>query len=175
MNVTLILGGTRSGKSRYAQELALRLSAEPWYVATSRVWDDDHRARIERHRRERGPMWRTLECEVELGGLELEGRVAVIDCLTLWLTNIFSDAGGDPEGTLARARAELDRLFAGAGTCLLVSNEVGQGLHAPTEVGRKFADLQGLVNQYAAARAGAVALLVAGIPLYVKGAEPRDP
>jgi len=173
VNATLILGGTRSGKSRYAQELALRLSDAPYYVATSRPWDDDHRARIERHRRERGPMWQTIECEVELGSLALAGRVAVIDCLTLWLTNLFTDGGGDVDQTLARARGELNRLLAGDGHCVIVSNELGQGLHAPTEVGRKFTDAQGLINQFVAARAANVALMVAGIPLYVKGREPH--
>jgi adenosylcobinamide kinase/adenosylcobinamide-phosphate guanylyltransferase len=174
MSVTLVLGGARSGKSRYAAELALRLSATPLYVATSRIWDDDHRARIERHRRERGPEWRTIECEVELGSLALTGEVTVIDCLTLWLSNLFSDAPSDLDACAARARGELDRLLQQPAHFLLVSNELGQGLHAPTELGRKFTDLQGWVNQHAAARADNVVLMVAGIPLFVKGGEPRQ-
>lgn len=169
----LILGGARSGKSRYAQQLAQRLSPAPWYVATSRVWDDDHRARIERHQRERGSTFHTLEAEVDLAALPLEGRVAVIDCVTLWLSNFFHDSAGDVEGSRERAERQIDALASKRGsTLLIVSNELGMSLHAPTELGRKFVDLQGLVNQYIAARANAVVLMVAGIPQYVKGAPP---
>src|SRR5690606_28122255 len=167
-----VIGGARSGKSRHAQALALALSPRPLYVATSRVWDADHAARIERHRRERGPEWRSVECELELASLELAGEVAVIDCVTLWLTNLFSDLGSDVERCLALARAQIDQLAALPATLLLVSNELGQGLHASTEVGRKFTDLQGLVNQHIAARAENVAWMVAGIPHYVKGEAP---
>jgi adenosylcobinamide kinase/adenosylcobinamide-phosphate guanylyltransferase len=169
----LILGGARSGKSRYAQELAKLLSPTPWYVATSRVWDDDHRARIERHKRERGSEFRTLEAELDLAALPLEGKVAVIDCVTLWLSNFFHDSDGDVEGTRARAEQQIDALLAQPGsTLLVVSNELGMSLHAPTELGRKFVDVQGLVNQYIAARSSAVVLMVAGIPHYVKGTPP---
>jgi adenosylcobinamide kinase / adenosylcobinamide-phosphate guanylyltransferase len=171
--VILILGGARSGKSRYAQELARQLSPRPWYVATSRTWDDDHRARIERHRRERGADFHTVEAELELAALPLDGQVAVIDCVTLWLSNFFHDSNADVEACRARAERELDALRAKAGsTLLLVSNELGMSLHAPTELGRKFVDLQGLVNQYIAHQAEAVVLMVAGIPHYVKGSAP---
>jgi adenosylcobinamide kinase/adenosylcobinamide-phosphate guanylyltransferase len=171
--ITLVLGGTRSGKSRYAQQLALELSTRPLYVATSRVWDADHQARIARHQRERGPEWRTLECELELDALELDGEVAVIDCVTLWLSNFFSDESADVERCLGRARSILERMFQRHGQLLLVSNELGQSLHAPSELGRKFVDLQGLVNQHIAARADNVAWMVAGIAHYVKGAAPH--
>jgi adenosylcobinamide kinase / adenosylcobinamide-phosphate guanylyltransferase len=170
--ITLVLGGTRSGKSRYAQQLARQLSERPLYVATSRPWDADHQARIARHQRERGPEWRTVECELELDSLPLDGEVAVIDCVTLWLTNLFSDA--DVERCLARARAIIDRLTERRAQLFLVSNELGQSLHAPTEIGRKFVDLQGLVNQHIAARAQNVAWMVAGIASYVKGAAPES-
>jgi adenosylcobinamide kinase/adenosylcobinamide-phosphate guanylyltransferase len=175
VSLTLVIGGARSGKSRHAQGLALGLSARPIYVATSRVWDADHAARIERHRRERGPEWRTIECELELAALgpELRGEVAVIDCVTLWLSNFFADLGSDVEPSLARARAQIDQLAALDATLIVVSNELGQGLHAPTELGRKFTDLQGLVNQHIAARAENVAWMVAGIPCYVKGGAPH--
>lgn len=172
MSLTLVLGGARSGKSRYAQAQALALSPRPLYVATSRVWDADHAERIARHRRDRGPEWRTIECELELGALELTGEVAVIDCVTLWLSNFFSQLGADVDGCLERARAQIDQLALKPATLLVVSNELGQGVHAPTEVGRKFTDLQGLVNQHIAARAENVAWMVAGIPCYVKGKAP---
>jgi adenosylcobinamide kinase/adenosylcobinamide-phosphate guanylyltransferase len=170
--MTLVLGGTRSGKSRYAQELARQLSPRPLYVATSRPWDADHRERIARHQRERGPEWRTLECELDLAALPLDGEVVVIDCMTLWLSNFFSDARGDVDGCLERARAIIDVLAERRATLLLVSNELGQSLHAASEVGRKFVDLQGWVNQHIASRADNVAWMVAGIAHYVKGAAP---
>jgi adenosylcobinamide kinase/adenosylcobinamide-phosphate guanylyltransferase len=173
MSLTLILGGARSGKSRHAQALALALSKRPLYVATSRAWDEDHQRRIDRHRRERGPEWRTIECEIELGSLPLDGEVAVIDCVTLWLSNFFADGGADVDACLGRAQLQIEQLARRDAQLLIVSNELGQGLHAPTEVGRKFADLQGLVNQHIAARAENVALMVAGIALYVKGQAPR--
>lgn len=174
MSLTLVLGGARSGKSRHAQALARALSPHPIYVATSRVWDADHAARIERHRRERGPEWRTLECELQLGSLgpALSGQVAVIDCVTLWLSNYFADHGVDVDRCLELASAEIDALAQLDATLIIVSNELGQGLHAPTEIGRKFADLSGLVNQHIAARAANVAWMVAGIPQYVKGRDP---
>lgn len=174
MGMTLILGGARSGKSRYAQSLALALTERPVFVATSRRWDDDHAERIERHRRERGPQWRTVECELELGALELHGETAVVDCVTLWLANLFHDLNSDIDACCARARAEVDRLAATRARWIIVSNELGQGLHASTESGRKFTDLQGWVNQHIAARADNVALMVAGIPLYVKGSTPAS-
>jgi adenosylcobinamide kinase / adenosylcobinamide-phosphate guanylyltransferase len=172
VSITLVLGGARSGKSRHAQALALALSAKPVYVATSRIWDDDHAERIARHRRERGPEWRTIESELELASLPLAGEVAVIDCVTLWLSNFFADLGSDMEACRERACAEIDRLERVEATLIIVSNELGQGLHAATELGRKFTDLQGLVNQHIAARATNVAWMVAGIPHYVKGRAP---
>jgi adenosylcobinamide kinase / adenosylcobinamide-phosphate guanylyltransferase len=172
VSLTLVLGGARSGKSRHAQALALALTRRPLYVATSRVWDDDHAARIARHRRERGSEWRTVECELELASLALAGEVAVIDCVTLWLTNWFSDLDGDVDACLARATAQIDQLATLEATLIIVSNELGQGLHAPTEIGRKFTDLSGLANQHLAARSENVAWMVAGIPWYVKGAAP---
>jgi adenosylcobinamide kinase/adenosylcobinamide-phosphate guanylyltransferase len=148
------------------------LLARPLYVATSRVWDDDHAERIARHRRERGPEWRTVECELELASLPLAGEVAVIDCITLWLSNFFADLGPDVSVCLERARAQIDRLASLDATLIIVSNELGQALHAATEIGRKFTDLSGLVNQHIAARAENVAWMIAGIPHYVKGRAP---
>lgn len=173
---TLLIGGARSGKSRHAMaralEAAARGAARPLYVATSRAWDADHQARIARHRAERGPEWESVEEEVTLSALPLTGRVVVVDCLTLWLTNIFLDAGSKLEPALEVAKAELDRLAAIDATLLLVTNEIGQGVHAETEIGRKFVDLQGFVNQHAARLCDEVLLMVAGIPLTVK-APPR--
>jgi adenosylcobinamide kinase/adenosylcobinamide-phosphate guanylyltransferase len=173
VSATLVIGGARSGKSRYAQRLALSLSATPVYVATSRAWDEEHQRRIERHRRERGPEWQTLECETGLGTLTLEGRVVVVDCITLWLCNLMADSGDDVEACLASARRELEGLLSNDAQLFLVSNEVGQGVVPETRLGTRFRDLQGLVNQHLAEHAAAVVLMVAGIPHYVKGREPK--
>jgi adenosylcobinamide kinase / adenosylcobinamide-phosphate guanylyltransferase len=163
-----ITGGVRSGKSRHAQELALLQSDRPLYVATARVWDEDFSERVSRHRGERDERWTTLEEEKYLSGLPLAGRTAVIDCITLWITNFFSDYGYDPEGSFAACRDEIDRLLEQEALLIVVSNEIGMGLHAETEAGRRFTDLQGRVNQYIAARADEVILMISGIPLTVK-------
>ncbi len=169
--IALVLGGARSGKSRYAARVARELTPEPVIVATSRVFDDDHAARIARHRAERGPEWTTIEEEKAIARPELAGRVVVVDCATLWLTNYFLDAKGDHEGALAAARAELARVAAVDATWIVVSNEMGLAPHAATELGRKFVDAQGFLNQDIAARAAAVTFMVAGLPLAVKGGD----
>lgn len=165
----LVIGGVRSGKSRFAQRLALHLAKDPIYLATSRIYDDDHRQRIERHRAERGPEWTTLEEPVHPSKAPLAGRVAVVDCLTLWLNNCFANTDGDVDRTLEFVTAELERLLALPATLILVTNEVGQGVHPATELGRRFADLQGLTNQLAAARVDSVTLMVAGLAHPIKG------
>lgn len=168
--LTLVLGGARSGKSRFAQELALSWSPEPVYVATAEVFgDDDFAARVRRHRADRGPEWTTFEEPRAISALELEGRVVVVDCATLWLTNFFMDQACDVERSLEAARAELDRFLSRENRTLIVSNELGMAPHAPTEVGRKFVDLQGFFNQELARRAQTVVFLVAGIPWVLKG------
>jgi adenosylcobinamide kinase/adenosylcobinamide-phosphate guanylyltransferase len=163
-----ISGGQRSGKSRYAQDLALQLSEQPIYLATSRPWDDDHRARIARHVTDRDARWTTLEEEKHLSRLDLAGRTVVLDCVTLWLTNFFSDTQYDVENTLQQAKNEFDKLLLQDCTLLVISNEIGMGLHAPTEAGRKFADLQGWLNQHIAQRADRAIFMVSGLPLVVK-------
>jgi adenosylcobinamide kinase / adenosylcobinamide-phosphate guanylyltransferase len=169
--IALVLGGARSGKSRYAAHVAKELSASPVILATSRPVDADHSARIARHKADRGAEWTTIEEDRAIARAELAGRVVVVDCATLWLTNLFLDARQSVPETHEAARAELALLAAIDATWIVVSNELGMALHASTEMGRKFVDLQGLMNQEIAARAEAVALMVAGIPLAVKGGE----
>lgn len=163
-----ISGGVRSGKSSYAMEKALSLSAEPVYVATAKVWDDNFRERVKRHQDERGPEWTTFEAYTELGLLPVESRVVVIDCVTLWLTNFFMDFDNDIELSLAAFKREIDSLMELKGTFIVISNELGMGMHADTEVGRKFADLQGWANQYVASKAAEAIFMVSGLPLFLK-------
>lgn len=168
--IYVITGGQRSGKSSYAQKLALSLSDEPIYVATARVWDEDFQTRIKRHKEDRGEEWTNIEAEKEIGSLDVEGRVVVIDCLTLWLTNFFTDNDHDVEKSLKQAQNELEALTHQHATFIFVTNELGMGLHANTESGRKFADLQGWLNQHIAAMADRVILMVSGIPVTIKEA-----
>jgi adenosylcobinamide kinase / adenosylcobinamide-phosphate guanylyltransferase len=163
-----ITGGARSGKSRYAQELALRHSDCPVYVATARVWDEEFRQRIDRHRQERDERWTSMEEEKQLSRLPLDGRVVVIDCVTLWITNFFSDLHADIDACLEACRQEIDALAMRDAILILISNEIGMGLHADTLAGRQFTDLQGWVNQYIAAKADQAIFMVSGIPLTIK-------
>lgn len=166
--IYLITGGQRSGKSSYAQKLALSLSDSPIYVATARVWDEDFEQRVERHKQDRNERWTDIEAEKELGDLDLEGEVAVIDCVTLWLTNFFMDTDQDIDKCQKLAKQELETLFQKKSTLIIVTNEIGMGTHAQTESGRKFTDLQGWMNQYIARQADKVTLMVSGIPVTVK-------
>jgi adenosylcobinamide kinase/adenosylcobinamide-phosphate guanylyltransferase len=166
--IYFITGGQRSGKSSYAQKIALQFSDGPLYIATSRVWDDDHKKRIERHKNDRDERWTTIEEEKFLSSIDLDNKVAVIDCITLWLTNFFIDTNNNVDDALKEVKLELDLLFQKKSTLIIVSNEIGMGLHAETEIGRKFTDLQGWTNQYIAALADKVFLMVSGIPMQIK-------
>jgi adenosylcobinamide kinase/adenosylcobinamide-phosphate guanylyltransferase len=166
--IYLITGGQRSGKSGYAQELALSLTDSPIYVATARVLDEDFEQRVERHKQDRDEQWTTIEVDKELGNLDLKGKVAVIDCITLWLTNFFMDTDQDIDKSLEMARRELEQLFQQDAIFILITNEIGMGTHAPTESGRKFTDLQGWMNQHIAGLADEVILMVSGIPHKIK-------
>jgi adenosylcobinamide kinase/adenosylcobinamide-phosphate guanylyltransferase len=166
--IVLVTGGTRSGKSRYAQQRAKQLTDNPVYVATARVWDDDFKQRIARHQQERGPEWSNFETEKYISTLSLTDKVVVIDCVTLWLTNFFVDHQQNIGSALREFQQEIDTLEAQQVTFIIITNEIGMGLHADTEVGRKFVDLQGWANQYIASKAGEVIFMVSGIPLQVK-------
>lgn len=165
----LITGGARSGKSTYASELARQLSGSPVYVATAKAYDDSEFAeRIRRHRQERGPEWTNFEEQRAVSRLPLSGRVVVIDCMTLWLTNFFDDTGYAVDPSLALFQTEIDALRLLPTHLLIVTNEIGMGVHAETPIGRRFTDLQGWANQYVARRADSVTLLVSGIPVPIK-------
>lgn len=166
--IIYVTGGVRSGKSRFAMDLARKRSHEPVYVATARIWDNDFAKRVQRHRDERGPEWTSWESEKDIYKLPLAGRVAVVDCVTLWLTNLFMDHNQDVGLALAAFKAEIDALKAIDAVWIIISNELGMGVHAETEAGRKFTDLQGWANQYVAAAAGEAVFMVSGLPLVLK-------
>ena len=169
--IVLVTGGTRSGKSRYAQQRAKQLHTTPVYVATARVWDDDFKQRIVRHQQERGPEWTNRETEKYISALPLGDKVVVIDCVTLWLTNFFVDHEQNIEHALREFKQEINKLEVQQTTYIIITNEIVMGLHADTEIGRKFVDLQGWANQYIASKADEVIFMVSGIPLQVKPAK----
>ena len=164
--IHLITGGQRSGKTKYAENLALEFSREPVYLATSRVWDEDHRQRIDLHKSQRDDRWINVEEEKYIGKLDFAGKTVVLDCITLWLTNFFFE--NNIEISLQEAKVEFDKFVQQQMNLIIISNEIGMGVHATTDAGRKFTDLQGWMNQYIAARADAVTFMVSGIPLKVK-------
>ena len=166
--VILITGGARSGKSRYSEELALSLSPNPIYVATAHVWDEEFRERVKKHQERRGPEWTNIEEEKQLSQHDLTGRVAVIDCITLWCTNFFFELQ-DTEQSLNALKAEFDAFTAHDATFIFVTNEIGMGGVSENAVQRKFTDLQGWMNQYVASKADEVILMVSGIAVKVKG------
>jgi adenosylcobinamide kinase/adenosylcobinamide-phosphate guanylyltransferase len=163
-----VLGGARSGKTRHALELAEAGAGRLLYLATAEARDAEMRARIERHRTERGPRWQTVEEPLDLPGtLAAEagcGTTVLVDCLTLWLSNLM-EAGRNPAAEadrLARLLPTLD------GRVILVSNEVGLGIVPDTALARRFRDEAGRMNQAVARAAERVLLVVAGLPLTVK-------
>lgn len=166
--VILVTGGQRSGKSRYAQELALRLAENPVYLATSRVWDEEFRERVRRHQADRGAQWTNMEEEKFLSRRDVEGRVVVIDCVTLWGTNFFFDNDSDVDKSLGDMKEEFDRFTRQEATFIFVTNEIGMGGVAVDTVQRRFTDLQGWMNQYIARAADEVVLMVSGIAMKVK-------
>ena len=167
-HLVLVTGGERSGKSGYAQRLALSLTVNPVYLATSRIWDEEFRQRVLRHQADRGPEWTNIEEEKELSRHDLTGRVVEIDCVTLWATTFFFDCQSDAEDALRQLKEEFDRVTEQAAYLIFVTNEIGMGGVPMDAVQRKFTDMQGWLNQYIAARADEVVLMVSGIPLKVK-------
>lgn len=172
--IILITGGQRSGKSAQAERLALSLSERPVYVATAHVWDEEFRQRVQAHQARRGPQWTNMEEERYLSRCKVAGRVAVIDCLTLWATNFFFAISQEGEGdivgrTLEALKAEFDAFTRQEATFIFVTNEIGSGGVSTNAVQRQFTDVQGWLNQHVAKRADEVVLMVSGIPIKIKG------
>lgn len=166
--IILITGGQRSGKSRYAQRLALSLSPHPVYLATSRIWDEEFRQRVARHQRDRGSEWTNMEEEKYLSRCDVTGRVVVIDCVTLWGTNFFFDNESQIDRSLTLLKEEFEKFVTQESCFIFVTNELGMGGVAIDEIQRKFTDLQGWLNQYIASRADEVFWMVSGIPVKIK-------
>jgi adenosylcobinamide kinase/adenosylcobinamide-phosphate guanylyltransferase len=172
MSVVLVLGGARSGKSRFAESLA---AGEKHYIATAQAFDDEMRARISMHKAQRGKGWVTHESVMDLPDVLARtmrvDRFVLVDCLTLWLSNVML-AEKDWRAGLEQL---LTSLSGASGTVVLVSNEVGMGLVPDTPLGRAFRDAQGIVNQRVAAVVDSVVFVAAGLPLALKGPLPVPP
>ena len=166
--IVLITGGQRSGKSNKAEEMALSLAENPVYMATAHVWDEEFRERGRRHQERRGPQWTNIEEEIHLSHHDMTGRVVVIDCVTLWLTNFFFANDADVDKSLELAKAEFDAFTRHDATYIFVTNEIGSGGVSDNAIQRKFTDLQGWMNQYIAQKADEVILMVSGIAVKVK-------
>ncbi len=162
----LILGGARSGKSRHAQTAAEAIGVRRLYLATAQAHDAEMAERIARHRADRGAGWMTAEEPRAIAPVIAQARtdVLLLDCLTLWLTNLML-AGDDPE---AETGVLLDALATAPCPVILVSNEVGLGLVPETALGRAFRDAQGRLNQRVAAAVPRVTFVAAGLPLVLK-------
>lgn len=163
--VTLILGGARSGKSGYAERMVTALPP-PWvYCATAQALDDEMRERIVHHKRCRGDGWRTIEEPLDIAPLLESGTGPIlVDCLTLWLTNVML-AGRDAEREIARL---MEAARASIAPIVFVSNEVGLGIVPDNALAREFRDRAGLCNQAVAAMANRVVFMVAGLPMVLK-------
>lgn len=167
-DIIFITGGERSGKSSFAQKMAEQMADSPIYLATARIWDQDFAERIERHKNDRDERWTTIEEEKELSRHDVEGKVVVLDCITLWLTNLYADHQFEFAPALAEATEEWTRFVKQDFMLIVVTNEIGMSLHAQTESGRKFVELQGRINQLIAGMANEAYLMVSGISIKIK-------
>jgi adenosylcobinamide kinase/adenosylcobinamide-phosphate guanylyltransferase len=168
LTTTLVLGGARSGKSTFAERLVRDSGLACTFIATATAGDEEMHARIARHREQRDTSWRTVEEPLAIAEViareSAAGRVILIDCLTLWLSNLIH-ADSDVETQTRNLLAAVNR---SQSPLVLVSNEVGLGIVPDTPLGRRFRDAQGRLNQEIAAAAPNVVLLAAGIPLWLK-------
>lgn len=194
--IILVTGGQRSGKSTYAERLALEMAAgeQAVYMATSRIWDEEFAHRVELHKARRGPQWINLEEEKYLSKHNVAGRVVLVDCVTLWSTNFFFDISEDAlpdnsgsdasnitmdaaqaqksasvvERALQQIKGEFEKFTAQDATFIFVTNEIGLGGVSENKVQRQFTDLLGWLNQFIASRADDVYLMISGIPVKIK-------
>ncbi len=171
--IHLITGGIRSGKSEYAEQLTLddasRKGVRPLYIATAKVYDEAMRQRVALHQRRRADRWDLVEESTDPARTDLSGRIILLDCLTLWLTNIFFENDEDITKSIGLFKENFLRLLdTGADAIYIVTNEIGFGGVPANAVQRKFADLQGWANQIVAREAHSVTMMISGLPLKVK-------
>lgn len=170
-DLTLVLGGASSGKSAFAESLCFQSGRPRVYVATAQAFDDEMRAKISEHRAQRGPDWTTIEAPLDVADAVSHcdtGSVVLLDCATLWLSNVMlaeRDVADDVDALMAA-------LLACDAQVVVVSNEVGHGIVPDTSLGRQFRSAQGRLNQTLAAQADLVVQVIAGLPQTLKGTLP---
>lgn len=168
--ITLITGGQRSGKSSFAERYALSLSDAPIYMATSRIWDEDYLQRIQRHQKDRGEQWQTIEEEKFLSQHSIHEKTIVIDCITLWTTNFFFDHSDEAlDDIFTKIMAEFNAFTQQNNHYIFVTNEISLGGISVDPVQRRFTDLLGWVNQAIAKQADNVTFMISGLPMQLKG------
>ena len=170
-NLSLVLGGAASGKSAFAESLVLQAGEAPAYIATAQVLDDEMAKKVARHQKTRGTGWTTIEEPLDISGAlgRLGPRQPVlIDCATLWLTNVILGKHDVDDAS----DAFLQAVTAFGGSVVVVSNEVGQGIVPDNALSRQFRNAQGRLNQQIAAQADLVVAVMAGLPLTLKGTLP---
>lgn len=167
--IIFVTGGQRSGKSVFAEELALSLSSRPVYIATATVGDDDFRRRVEIHKERRGNSWTTFELPLHISEARLSASdVVLFDCVTLWATNAFFASGENLDYALEFMFSELEKILASQATFIFVTNEIGLGGTSPNALQRAFTDLQGSINQKIACMADEAYMILSGIPVKIK-------
>lgn len=167
-NITLITGGQRSGKSAFAEQLTLQRCANPGYIATAQVFDEEMRQRVAAHQARRGPMWTNFETPLTPGDLKITNDTVLLDCLTMWASNILFAENEDLQAALQRFTTEWQKLISLPINIIAVTNEIGLGGVSANALQRKFTDLQGSINQLVASQANEVYMLISGIPLRIK-------
>ena len=165
----MVTGGQRSGKSMFAERLALSMSARPVYLASAHVYDEEMKKRVEIHKQRREKHWRNLESPLHITENTFQATdVVLLDCLTLWATNWFFELGEQVEDSLMEMKKQIEEVLKTGATFIMVTNEVGLGGVSANAMQRRFADLQGYLNQFVAERAEEVYLIVSGIPIKIK-------
>ena len=167
--IIMVTGGQRSGKSVFAEKLALEMSAHSTYLATARVMDEEMRRRVEIHKKRRCNLWRNLEAPLGIESLTLSpNETVLIDCLTMWAMNWLFEKKENLDEAITGLKHQINLLIASGASLIFVTNEIGLGGTSSNALQRKFTDLQGLINQYVASLADEVYMLVSGIPVKIK-------
>ena len=165
----MITGGQRSGKSVFAEKMALGMSTHPTYLATAQVFDEEMRNRVRIHQNRRSSIWRNIEAPLSIEALNFTpNEVVLVDCLTLWATNWLFDKNENVDEALAALKHQIDMLQKAGIILIIVTNEIGLGGVSSNALQRKFADLQGSINQYVGSIAEDVYLVISGIPVKIK-------
>lgn len=168
--IIMVTGGQRSGKSVFAENMALDKSSHPTYLATARVFDEEMRRRVKIHQDRRSTRWRNIEASLSIEGLKFSpNEIVLVDCLTLWATNWLFEKNENTDEAFSALKRQIDLLKESGVIFIIVTNEIGLGGVSPNALQRKFVDLQGMINQYVSSIADEVYMMVSGIPVKIKG------